>query len=82
MNEQIVEIPIKENPVKELRRVTIREHTPSKIEPTAFAAIEQLLNAVRTVLAEQQPEALRRPFAVAGLRVVIGEIERLIITLK
>jgi hypothetical protein len=43
--------------------------------------IQTLLDATRGALREQ-PEQLQRPFAVAGLRVIIAEIERTIATLE
>jgi sRNA-binding protein len=42
--------------------------------------IQNLLDAVRGAL--EQPEPLRRPFVVAGLRVLVSEIEKTITTME
>jgi sRNA-binding protein len=53
---------------------------PTKpIDPVS--SIQDLLDAVRAALLDQ-PEALRRPFAVAGLRVIITECEKTITSIN
>jgi sRNA-binding protein len=50
----------------------------SEVNPAdPLLSVQTLLDAVRKALLEQ-PEALRRPFAAAGLRVVISECEKVI----
>jgi hypothetical protein len=47
-----------------------------------LAPIEALLAATRNVFELQQPEPLRRPFVVAGLRAVSEAIEKTITTME
>jgi len=56
----------------------IEKPIPKAVKPNdPLTAIGNLLAATRSAY-EQQPEPLRRPFLVAGLRVVIKEIEKTI----
>ena len=47
----------------------------------ALEPLQELLDATRNVY-EQQPEALRRPFVLAGLRVLISETEKVIAAME
>jgi ProP effector len=62
----------------EVKDVIMPVKAPQPNDP--LAPIQALLDAVRTAFT--QPEPLQRPFAIAGLRVVMTEIEKLIKTME
>jgi sRNA-binding protein len=79
--EKISSLPIAKLP---MMTVNVAKETalPKAAKPNdPLAPIQNLLNATRCVY-EQQPEALRRPFVVAGLREAIKEIEKIIAAME
>ena len=71
------------SPISNPSILTVKE-TPMPVKTAKpgddpLAPIQTLLDAVRGAF--EQPEALRRPFAIAGLRVVVMEINKLIQTM-
>jgi sRNA-binding protein len=73
-NLPIVKLPMLNANINVAKETTMPVKAVKPSDP--LAPIQTLLDAVRTAF--EQPEPLQRPFAVAGLRVVIAEIEKTI----